>query len=500
MIQPTAFVNTFERCLMQLSSFAGDATTFDGGLLVLGRYADEAPSAAELAVDAALGGALSKAAARLLFKGKPRQTVALDTLGQLPCERVMLQGLGDRADFAPALQRDFAALGARDAKAMRLDEIGVVLPDGADATEIALGAALGGWAYTTLITDDPERPRFAVKGARVIASGDLSAAIARAEILAEAVILSRQLTTEPPNVCTPERLAEVARALGEQPNVTVTVLDKAAIWDKGMGGLIAVSRGSRRDPRFIHVSYAPPGADPEQAIALVGKGITFDSGGLCIKTAQGQTEMHMDMGGASAVLGAMHAIVRLQPKQAVHCIVAACENMPDGDAYKPSEVLTMYSGRTVEILNTDAEGRLVLADAIHYATELKPRLIIDLATLTGAALVALGPYYTALYSDTDGIADEVLAAGKAVDERLWRMPLDPKLAKTLDSGRADGTNLGIRWGGSITAAQFLQQFKGDCGWCHLDIAGPAMADKVDGYINAGGTGFGVMTLVALAGA
>ncbi|MCB9525017.1 MAG: leucyl aminopeptidase [Myxococcales bacterium] len=485
---------------MQLSVHAGDATTFQGGLLVVGRFAEGAPSAAEQALDAALGGALSKAAARMLFKGKPRQKVVLDTLGRLPVEKVMLMGLGKAGDTAGAVARDFAALGAREAVAARLDGLGVVVPEGVDATELALGIELGAWTYTTLITDDPDAPRFELSRAALIGGGDLATPLARAATLAEGVVLARQLTTEPPNVCTPERLAQVARDMASLPDVTVTVLEKDEIWARGMGGLVAVSRGSSRDPRFIHVAYQPAGADPAQAIAMVGKGITFDSGGLCIKTAQGQTEMHMDMGGAAAVLGAMHALVRLRPKQAIHCIVGACENMPDADAYKPSEVLTMYSGRTVEVLNTDAEGRLVLADAIHYATELKPGLIIDLATLTGAALVALGPYYTALYSDDDAVADRVLAAGKAADERLWRMPLDPKLAKTLESKRADSTNLGIRWGGSITAAQFLQQFKGDTPWCHLDIAGPAMSDKADGYINAGGTGFGVMTLVALAGA
>jgi leucyl aminopeptidase len=204
------------------------------------------------------------------------------------------------------------------------------------------------------------------------------------------------------------------------------------------------------------------------------------------------------MAGGAAVLGAMHALVRLQPGVAIHGIVAACENMPGGNSFRPSDVLTTYSGKTVEVLNTDAEGRLVLCDAIHFAVEKKVRLIVDLATLTGACLVGLGPNYTALYSDEDAVADEVAAAGCQADEKMWRMPLDPKLARQLDSKRADMTNLGGRWGGSITAAQFLQKFKGDRQWCHLDIAGPAMGEADDGYLCHGGTGYGVMTLVALA--
>ena len=193
----------------------------------------------------------------------------------------------------------------------------------------------------------------------------------------------------------------------------------------------------------------------------------------------------------------MKAVASLQPDVPVHGIIGACENMPGGNSYRPSDVLTMYSGKTVEVLNTDAEGRLVLADAIHYATLQEPRGIIDLATLTGACMVALGPYYAGLFSDDEALGQEVLGAATRADERLWRLPLDPKLFETLKSKRADLTNLGGQWGGAITAAQFLQQFKGDVPWVHLDIAGPALAEKDDASIRAGGTGYAVLTLWAL---
>lgn len=482
---------------MKLGTHTDSITAFDGGLLVIGRFADGTPSAAEKAVDAALGGALSAAATRLFFAGKPRQAVAIDTVGQLPATRVLLLGLGNADKITPAIARDFAALGAREAQAQRLDNVGIALPEGVDAGELALGFELGAWTYTTSIKDDPKAPRHSISAAQIITDADISDRLAWAADLASGVLLARQLVTEPPNICTPERLAQVARDLASFPGVTVKVLGRAEIEAEKMGGLVAVSQGGHVEPRFIHITYAPEGATAP-ALALVGKGITFDSGGLSIKPSKGMEEMHMDMGGAGAVLGAMHAIVRQAPNVPVHGIVAACENMPDGKSYRVSDVLTMYSGRTVEVLNTDAEGRLVLADALWYAQKLKPRLIVDLATLTGACLVGLGQFTTALYSDDDALAAEVAAAGTAADERYWRMPLEPKLAESLKSKRADTTNLGGRWGGSITAAQFLQGFKGDAGWAHLDIAGPAMGDKPDGYICEGGTGFGVLTLVALA--
>jgi len=498
MIQPCASFTSLARERsgpMELSLFAADVTTYPGGLLAIGRFEDQPPSAEEQALDAALGGALGKLASRKLFRGKPRQAVALDTLGRLPFDRVLVVGLGQAKTLAPAGVRDFGAAVAREARAQRLGDLAVVVPAGASAVDVVLGLRLGAWQYTTLQTPDPEEPRATIARAALV--GATQAELDRADLLAESVILARQLTNEPAHVCTPTRMADVAETLAEHPHVSVMILDRAAIESMGMGGLKAVSQGSTEEPRFIHVSYLPPGADPEQAIALVGKGLTFDSGGLSIKTMPGMVEMYMDMAGGAAVLGAMHALVRMQPKLAIHGVVAACENSVDGNSFRPSDVLTTYSGKTVEVLNTDAEGRLVLADAIHFATQLKPRLIVDLATLTGACLVGLGQYYSALYSDDDAVAAEVSAAGRATDEKFWRMPLDPKLAKSLDSKRADMTNLGGRWGGSITAAQFLQKFKGDRQWCHLDIAGPAMSEAEDGHICHGGTGFGVLTLVAL---
>ncbi|MEZ4474674.1 MAG: leucyl aminopeptidase [bacterium] len=485
---------------MELSTFGGPITAYAGtgttAVLAVGRFADEGPSAAEKALDEALGGALSAACDRLLFKGRPRQRVGVDTIGRLPAARVVVIGLGDRAKLSPAGLRDFAAGAADEAFAGRHGEVGLVAPtDGLES--LALGLLLGTYRWNALQTEDAEAPRHKVTRGTVLTQASGKGAFARATRLADAVCLARTLTNEPPNVCTPVRLADVAASIATARGTTLKVLTRSEIEAEGMGGIVAVSQGATREPRFIHLTYTPPSGRTDGAIALVGKGLTFDSGGLSLKPPKSQIEMYIDMAGSAAVLGAMQAIVALQPDIPVHGIVGACENMPGGNSYRPSDVLTMYSGKTVEVLNTDAEGRLVLADCIHYATKLKPSAIVNLATLTGACLVALGQYYGGLFSDDEGLAAEVADAAKAADERLWRLPLDPKLAETIKSARADIANLGGQWGGAITAAQFLQHFKGDCRWAHLDIAGPVLAEKDDGYIRKGGTGFGVLTLVAL---
>ena len=484
---------------MQLATFGAGPTQFNGGVLAIGRFADADPSAAEAAIDAALGGALGRAAARLLFTGKARQQVIVDSAGRLGVEQIILLGLGKADDITDAGLRDYAALAVAHARSQRLDDVGIVPPSAKDGVleEIAKGALLGGYTWHALQADDEKAPRFNVTKAQLLTDADAQAIIERATIMAEGVNHTRTLVNEPPNVCTPERLAAFARRMAKRPGVEVTVFEKDEIYARKMGGLIAVSQGGSVDPRFIHIQYTPPSGSTDNAIALIGKGITFDSGGLSLKPPKAQIEMYIDMGGAGAVLGAMDAITRLQPDRMVHGIVAACENMPDGNSYRPSDVLTMYSGKTVEILNTDAEGRLVLADALHYANSLKPAAMVDLATLTGACMVGLGQYYSALYSDDEEWAAKLVAAGESADERFWRMPLDPKLAETLKSSRADITNLGGPYGGSITAAQFLQHFKGDTTWGHLDIAGPVLAAKDDGHIRKGATGFGVLTLVAL---
>ena len=470
-------------------------------LAVIGRFEDQNPSDVERAIDDKLQGALAKAAQRLRFKGKPRQVASLDTLGQLPFETVLLIGLGKQPKSGAAALRDAGAIAVKEALARNYSSMTIdgALLSGEESGQFILGCRLGAYRFDEFQATPDDGPKPIIDNVTVAGTDLTEAALARLESIAEGVCLSRKLVNEPANICTPERLADLAVEISKAPGFTVDIWDRQQIIDKGFGGLTAVSQGAAREPRFIHMSYTPVGGTSEPAIALVGKGLTFDAGGLCIKPAKGMADMYIDMGGSAAVMGAMHVVAQTQPGRAVHGIIGACENMTGADAYRPSDILTMYSGKTVEVINTDAEGRLVLADAIAYATELKPDCIVDLATLTGAVMVGLGPNYAGLFTDHEDLGERLLSAAQQADENLWRMPLDVKLAESLKSKRADITNLGGPYGGSITAAQFLQHFSGDTPWAHLDIAGPTLAAKDDGYIKAGGTGYAVMTLIEFIG-
>jgi leucyl aminopeptidase len=484
---------------MRVLAWNGELTQFSGDVLAIGRFDGETPSPAEKKLDAALGGALGAAADRLRFKGKARQRVAVPASDKLAANHVVLVGLGKKSECGPAVLRDLSALAIEVALAERYPTVGLVPPrDGLDTVEqMALGASLGAYRFYDLLSEPEDGPRATIEAVSILTDESAEATLARAAGLAEAVCLGRTLINEPANICTPERLEGVARDIATAPGFEITVFGRPEIEAKGLGGIEAVSRGAANPPRFIHLKYVPEGHDGSDPIALVGKGLTFDSGGLSIKPAKSMFEMYIDMGGSAAVLGAMRAVATLQPKVAIHAIVGACENMTGSHAYRPGDVITIYGGKTVEVLNTDAEGRLVLADALEYAAELNPKAVIDLATLTGACVVGLGPNYGGAFSDDEPLAERFLAAAKVADERFWRLPLDQKLGETLKSKRADVANIGGPWGGAITAALFLQRFKGDTPWVHLDIAGAVLASKDDGYIRTGGTGFGIMTLFHL---
>ena len=483
---------------MDIMTLQGEAHMFSGDLLVVGRFQGDEASAVEATIDQTLNGALSRRATKHAFKGKSGQCLTLDTAGLIPADRVMLLGLGEEAKWSGLTARNCAGDAAREALSARASAVGIVLTDSVtqdQTTEVILGFELGLYRFDQHQTPDADSPRHEVE--KLVLNSDCRAKdIARAVTLAKAVNTARTLVNEPPNICTPTRLAHLAEELNSD-QVSVKVLGREAIEAHGMGGVIAVSQGATAEPKFIHIHYRPSG-EAQGSLALIGKGLTFDSGGLSLKPPKAQETMHVDMGGAAAVLGAMIAICELQPDIEVHGIVGSCENMPDGNSYRPSDILTMYNKKTVEVLNTDAEGRLVLADALHYATELKPDAMVNLATLTGACIVGLGNNYCGLFSDDDHWADELLAAAKDSGEKLWRLPLDEGLASSLKSKRADVRNIGGPWGGAITAALFLKHFKGDRRWAHLDIAGPTTADRARGSISAGATGFGVLTLVALA--
>jgi leucyl aminopeptidase len=318
----------------------------------------------------------------------------------------------------------------------------------------------------------------------------------RGVAVGDAVVIARDLVNEPPGAMTPRDLEKAARRLAKEQGLGLEVWDEKRIAAEGLGGLGGVAAGSDQPPRLLRLEYAPAGA--RGTVCIVGKGITFDSGGLSIKTGDGMMTMKCDMAGAAAVLGAMSALPALAPKVRVLGYAACTENLPSGKATKPGDVLRFRNGKTAEVLNTDAEGRLVLADALSLAVEQGPDAIIDLATLTGACVIALGPDVAGVMGNDDTLIDEVRAAADRAGEPVWPLPLPKRYRKLIDSEVADIKNIGTGGkGGALTAGLFLKEFVGDTPWAHLDIAGPAFRDSEDGYLPKGGTGFGVRTLLEL---
>jgi leucyl aminopeptidase len=366
------------------------------------------------------------------------------------------------------------------------------------AQAVAEGAALASYRFTSYKRDaKPCR----VERVTVVGRGPAAKrGVTRGERLAAAVVLARDLVNEPAGEMTPRRLAQVAADVAAREGLTLTVLDEVEIANARLGGLQGVARGSEEPPRLVELTYEPATAKPGNGrvpmLALVGKGITFDSGGLSLKTADGMETMKTDMSGAAAVLAAMSVLPTLRPNVKVVGIMPTTENMPSGSAIKPGDVLKIRNGKTVEVLNTDAEGRLVLADGLSLAVEAKPDAVVDLATLTGACMVALGRTIAGLMGNDDDLIERVRAAAERAGEPVWHLPLPDDYRKDIDSEVADIKNVGAgRYGGALTAGLFLREFVGDTPWVHLDIAGPARADSDDGYLPKGATGFGVRTLV-----
>lgn len=424
------------------------------------------------------------------FTGKPGQQVRVPG-GDLSFGEVLFLGMGDDVD-AEGIRRAAGSL-ARAARRAPQAATTLHLLDVDGATEAtALGYLLGGYAFDAYRSEPKER-----LNERLILleePDDLDDAVARASVVAAGVTLARDLVNEPAGAKPPALLAERAAQI---PGVEVEIVDEDEARERGYGGLLAVASGADNPPRMVLLRYEPAGATA--SLALVGKGIVFDSGGLSIKPAKMMEDMKTDMAGAATVFGAMQAIAALGLPIEVLGVTPLTENMTGGSAQRPGDVFTAFGGKTVEVLNTDAEGRLVLADGLGIAAEAGVDLIIDVATLTGAAKVALGPLIGAAFGNDDAAMASLLAAGRFAGEKWWEMPLEREYRSKLDSSIADIQNIAPdRWGGAINAALFLSEFVGDRPWLHLDIAGPARADKTEHYLTEGGTGFGVRTLVALA--
>jgi leucyl aminopeptidase len=452
-------------------------------------------------IDAALGGALSKAFAKEEFTGKRDQALHIGTLGRFPAERIVLLGLGDRRSVASPGIRTFAAKAARTANNEKARTLALSLPAGLEGElrAVAEGLELGAYRFTRYFTGE-RKPKAELATVVVGAGGKLKpnakALVALGQKIGAAINLSRDLSNEPPNVIYPETLAAAAQAVAKENGLKIEVFDFKEIRRRGMKLIDAVGRGSRHEPRFVHMSFTPRGA--KRKLVFVGKGITFDSGGISIKPAAGMGEMKHDMSGAANVIALMAAVAALKPKVEVHAIAACAENMPDGNAYRPGDIWGSLDGKTVEIVNTDAEGRLVLADALAYARTLTPDLIVDNATLTGACVVALGSTCSAWYTPDAAVAREFERAVTESGELMWRMPLLEDLREQIKSDVADVKQAGDRWGGSITATHFLREFVADAKWVHCDIAGPASIDRPTAWMQAkGATGHAMLTFLAL---
>jgi leucyl aminopeptidase len=464
---------------------------------------DDGPSQNDLVktLDAKLGGFLLAAAQDERFEGKPGQALTLHGQNKIAARRVLLLGVGKAAAFEAADLRHFAARATRAAGSASARTVAVATPPGKEDERslqlLAEGAALGRYKFGRYLTgDDAKRPDTVETCtiASPAANAEVSMrALRRAEIVAGAVAKARDLINEPAGYMTPRRMEEEARAMAKAHGLTVDVLGPEQCRELGMGMFLAVAQGSAEEPRFIHLAYKPAGA--KKRVCIVGKGVTFDSGGLSLKPSDGMLDMKVDMSGASAVIASMAAIAQLGGNVEVHAFAACTENMPSGTAYKLGDVLRSMNGKTVEINNTDAEGRLTLGDAITYALKQKPDELFDFATLTGACMVALGPHTAGVMANNDALRDRFLAAAKVAGEDMWPLPLTARLRDQLKSEIADMRNTGERWGGALTAGLFLKEFVGDTAWCHVDIAGPASADKEFGAITKGGVGFAVASLV-----
>jgi len=500
----------------EVTQLTGPVLQANVDALAITSFGDPAKDPVFKSLDQALGGHLADVAKSESFEGKTGQVLSMHTHGRIPAKRVIVVGAGARADFANPSIRDVAAAVAQTANKINATSVGFVLPSFGGNREPLLvqlaveGLYLGTYRFARYLTgDDAKKPQtlksFGIftdaKGKKPTAAQGrtFQAAASRGATIAASINHARDLINEPAAVITPVALAADAQAIAKKHKaVSVTVLTPKQCADLGMGMFLAVGQGSDQEARFIHMTYKPA-KKPKKKICFIGKGVTFDSGGYSLKPSNAMEDMKIDMSGAAAVISAMDAIATIGSEYEIHAVTAACENLVSGRAYKLGDVLHSMDGTTVEINNTDAEGRLTLGDAITYArTKIQPDELFDFATLTGACMVALGPYTAGVMSDNEGLVRGWLSTADKTGEDMWRLPLTSRLREQLKSPIADMRNTGDRFGGAITAGLFLKTFAKDTPWVHVDIAGPASTSTPRPSQPKGGTGFAVATIVEYA--
>ncbi len=474
--------------------------------LVLFALTDALPQREAAAAGRSYAAALKGLAQRKAFSGAVGQVQVLPGAERERIATLVVVGLGDASAVSGDSLRAAAGAGARAARQAGARSISLLLPKGRGAAfrPESLSEALVDGAICGLYRFEAHKSKpttDAVQTLTLVASREPARAVERGalrgQIVGEAVCFARTLGNEPGNVCTPSFLAETALKMAGEWGLDAHVMDEAEMRERSMGSLLGVTKGSAEPAKLIVLTYTPKGKRRGDTVGIVGKGLTFDTGGISIKPAAKMEDMKFDMCGGAAVLGAMQAVARLKIKTRVVGLVPASENMPGGASYKPGDILKASNGVTIEVRNTDAEGRLILADALSYASgtlKPKPKALIDLATLTGACVVALGDHHAALVSNNERLAERLLDASAASSDSLWRMPLVEGHRKQLESPYADLSNLGTSGAGTLTAAAFLERFTGGIPWAHLDIAGMAWTEKNNGHLTKGATGFGVRAL------
>ena len=466
-------------------------------VLIVPVFEGETPREGALAaLDHLTGGAVAEVFDQGEFEGKHDRWVLLRNVGTLAARRLLLYGGGEVDSVSPLVVQRIAGAAIRTLGDRGIRSAAFLLTQkiAASPQSVVEGAMLGQMSCDLYKSD--ERTRSQVEEFVLVGESGGTAELERAvevgACMAEAANFARRLGFEPSNVMTPQELARQAQEMAEREGLACEVLGEDEMKRLGMGALLAVSRGSQEQAQLIVLNHNPDGASADsELIALVGKGITFDSGGISIKAAAKMEDMKYDMGGAAAVIGAMRAIAQLKPKARVIGLIPAAENMPSGRAVKPGDVVRSLSGKTIEVVNTDAEGRLVLCDAITYAISRGAKVIVDAATLTGAVVIALGETRAALMGTDQSLIDQLIRAGEQCGERVWQLPFDDDYGEMIRSEIADVKNVGNRTAGSITGGWFLKHFAGDVPWVHIDIAGTAWTEEEKPYIARGATGFGV---------
>jgi leucyl aminopeptidase len=484
---------------MTATFVSGELAGMETPLLVVPVFEGDAVDPAAAALDQALGGAIAAVRARGDLRGKEGDTlVVYPAAGSVAAERVLLVGLGKADAVTSEKLRRAGGTAARQAAKLRASAATFALPatsvaPGDAARAVAEGAVLGAYTFAELKSTPDDQPApVALAELRLVLADDADRAAAEAsarlgDLVGRAANLARNLGNLPGNIATPTHLAAVAAEIGARFGMRVTILGPAEMEAEGMGALLAVSRGSSEEPRLIVLEHRG-GAEGEKPLVLVGKGLTFDAGGISIKPAAGMEEMKFDMCGGAAVLGAMQAIGELAVKANVVGIVPSSENLLGSRAMKPGDIFRAASGKTIEVVNTDAEGRLILADALHYAKRFDPAAVVDAATLTGACVVALGHQAAGVMGNDDALVEELRAAGDRSGERCWPLPMYEEYREQIRSDYADIKNSGGRPAGAIAAGWFLREFVADFPWAHLDVAGTAYGDGKLAYLSKGSTG------------